>query len=414
MGREIMVSVIMLAYNHEKYIRKAIESVLNQKTNFQLEILIHDDASTDRTPMIIKEYEEKYPGIVKATYERENQWSRDLYHFRKIVYGQEINGKYFALCECDDYWIDEGKLQKQIDFLETHQEYSMCMTNALMLNVATGETKPVDIFPKEGTYSQEEQIKAGLGSNFPATASFVFRTKFLKDMPEFFYKSASLDYPIRQYYADRGNVYYFGEAMSVYRSAVPHSYMSRIRNDTIVYNNYTLKAVFFFEKFNDYTGRRFNHILEKKIISDYLGFCSSIEKKEGLAKASALGLDMDKVRACYDCLSADHVKSCISKLEDGTDRLFVYGISRLGIICKKQLEEAEIEFEAFVVSDGQMKPEKVEDKRVLYLSEVIGQYAHPGFLLAVQPINEEAILGILKEYDARNYINPYALRRYRH
>lgn len=414
MDRDIMVSVIMIAYNHERYIRQAIDSVLNQKTNFKIEILIHDDASTDRTSMIIKEYEEKYPEIIKAVYEKENQWQKDSRHFSKIIFGQKMNGRYWAQCECDDYWIDENKLQKQIDFMEAHQEYSMCMSNALMLNMVTGEMKPINPFPKEGTYSQEEQIKAGLGSNFPSAASFVFRTELFWDMPDFFRESSTGDYSLRQYYADRGSVYYFGESMSVYRVAVPHSYMSRIKEDTIFYNNYTVETINFFEKFNDYTGRRFNHILEKKIISDYLGFCSSIEEREGLVKASAQGLDMDKIRECYDCLSADHVRSCVSNLEAATGHLFIYGASRLGVICKKQLEEAGIEFEGFVVSDGQMKPEEVEGRRVFYLSEVIERYVHPGFLLAVQPINEEAILGVLKEYDVVNYSNPYALGNYRH
>ena len=414
MSEEIMVSVIMLAYNHERYIREAIESVLNQKTNFEIEILIHDDASTDRSPMIIKEYEEKYPKIIKAVCEKENQWQKDCHHFNKMIYSQKMNGRYWAQCECDDYWIDENRLQKQIDFMEAHQEYSMCMANTLMLNMGTGEMKPINPFPKEGTYSQEEQIKAGLGSNFPSVASFVFRTEFLKDMPDFILKGSTGDYSFRQYYADRGSVYYFGEPMSVYRVAVPHSYMSRIKEDAIFYNNYTVETINFFEKFNDYTGRRFNHILEKKIISDYLGFCSSIEKKEGLVKASAQGLNLDKVRACYDCLSADHMKSCVSNLDDATDHLFIYGTSRLGAVCKKQLEEAGIEFEGFVVSDGQMKPEEVEGRKVFYLSEVIERYIHPGFLLAVQPINEEIILGVLKEYDAVNYSNPYVPGNYRY
>lgn len=417
MSGEIMVSVIMIAYNHEKYISKAIDSVLKQKMNFNIEILIHDDASTDRTPMIIKEYEEKYPEIIKAEYEKENQGSKNhvqAIQATKRFFGQQMNGKYFALCECDDYWIDENKLQKQIDFLEAHQEYSMCMSNALMLNDTTGEMITLNTFPMEGTYSQEEQVKAGLGSNYPAMNSFVFRTKLLKDMPEFFYESGIMDWPLRQYYAEQGSVYYFGEPMTVYRTAVPHSYTSRLKDNTIFYNNYTVYLIKFFEKFNDYTGRRFDHILENKIISDYLGFCSSIEKKEGLVKASEQGLDMDKVGACYDCLSVNHVKSCVSNLDDATDHLFIYGTSRLGLICKKQLEEVGIEFEGFVVSNGQMKPEEVEGRKVFYLSEVIEQYVHPGFLLAVQPINEEAILGIVKEYDVRNYTNPYALRNYRH
>ncbi len=414
MDDKIMVSVVMLAYNHERYIREALESVLAQKADFTMEILIHDDASTDRTAMIIKEYEDRYPNIIKAVYEKENQWSKNLYHFKKMIFNEKIKGKYFALCEGDDYWTDDGKLQKQIDFLETHPEHSMCMSNALVLNTGTGEVKPMNTFPVEGTYSQEEQIKAGLGSSFPATASFVFRTEFLKDMPDFFYECGPFDYPLRQYYADRGSVYYFEKPMTVYRTAVSDSYMSRIKEDVAFYNDYTVGTIIFFEKFNDYTEQKFDHILADKIISDYLGFCLSIEYKEGLAKAAAAGLDMDKIAACYDCLSVDHVKRCILDLEDATDHLFIYGASKLAIVCKNRLKEAGIDFEGFVVTDGQTKPEQVEGERVFYLSEAIKLYAHPGFLLAIQPVNEEVILDILKKYNVVNYGNPYALKNYRH
>ena len=404
------VSIIMAVYNHEAYLSHAIESVVSQKTDFPFELLIGEDHSPDNSLAISLKYQKEYPDIVHVYAREKNMESEhnicDLW--------KHARGEYIIHLEGDDYWTDDGKLQKQIDFLETHPEHSMCMSNALVLNTGTGEVKPMNTFPVEGTYSQEEQIKAGLGSSFPATASFVFRTEFLKDMPDFFYECGPFDYPLRQYYADRGSVYYFEKPMTVYRTAVSDSYMSRIKEDVAFYNDYTVGTIIFFEKFNDYTEQKFDHILADKIISDYLGFCLSIEYKEGLAKAAAAGLDMDKIAACYDCLSVDHVKRCILDLEDATDHLFIYGASKLAIVCKNRLKEAGIDFEGFVVTDGQTKPEQVEGERVFYLSEAIKLYAHPGFLLAIQPVNEEVILDILKKYNVVNYGNPYALKNYRH
>ena len=120
---DIMLSVIIATYNHEKYIKETIQGILSQKTDFRYEILVHDDASTDGTADIIKEYEIKYPGVVRGFYETENQYqqgkiSEKRHHLKK-------EGKYFAIIDGDDYWIDDEKIQKQIAFLEAHEEYSM-------------------------------------------------------------------------------------------------------------------------------------------------------------------------------------------------------------------------------------------------------------------------------------------------
>jgi glycosyltransferase involved in cell wall biosynthesis/organic radical activating enzyme len=126
------VSIFCLAYNHEPFIRQCLDRIVMQKTNFPLEILIHDDASTDRTAEIIREYEIKYPGLVKPIYEMENQYSKG----RKLnlTYSfPRAKGKYIAYCDCDDYWTDPYKLQKQVDFLESHDEYSVC-TSGYMIN----------------------------------------------------------------------------------------------------------------------------------------------------------------------------------------------------------------------------------------------------------------------------------------
>lgn len=125
---DILLSVNTMTYNHEKYIAQCIEGILMQKTNFAFELLIHDDASTDNTAAIIKEYEKKYPNIIKPIYQTENKWSKGIKISATYQYPR-AKGKYIAVCEGDDYWIDENKLQMQVDFLENNPEYGMCYTN---------------------------------------------------------------------------------------------------------------------------------------------------------------------------------------------------------------------------------------------------------------------------------------------
>lgn len=405
MQENIMVSVIIVAYNHEKYIREAIEGVLNQTTTFRYELIVHDDASTDHTPEIIREYEKKYPDIIKTIFEEENQFQYGK--LGDLFFDSRIQGKYLALCDGDDYWTDKEKLQKQVHFLETHDEYSMCIHNAEKLDCMTGERKILDTFPEDGTYSQKEQILAGLGTDYPASASYVLRAGLIKNMPRFFIESRVLDYPVRQFYASCGKIYYFKKPMSVYRVSTLKSYMSATKDDQTFYNDYTVEMINFFEKFNQYTEKKFDNILQEKIISDYLGFCTSITEREGLEKALCKGLDIDFVREVYRRISREYLDSSIQKICEKADNLFIYGTSRLARICKRQLEYAGIEFEGFAVSDGQMKVDNMDNKKVYYLGDILKKYKNPGFILAVQPVNANIITNTLKKLEIDNFCKPF-------
>lgn len=120
-----LVSISLVTYNHGKYIEEALNSFIKQKTNFPFEILVHDDASTDNTSSIIRSFEAKYPTIFHVIYQTENQYSKGNKAIQTIYNLPRARGKYIALCEGDDYWIDEFKLQKQIDFLENNSEYAL-------------------------------------------------------------------------------------------------------------------------------------------------------------------------------------------------------------------------------------------------------------------------------------------------
>lgn len=121
MNKNPIVTILMPAYNHEKYISQAIESVLAQKTNYPYELLIHDDCSTDSTLTIAQNYAPKFSDKIKIFTEEENQGL--LKSYKRLI--EQSNGKYLAILESDDYWLDENKLQIQIDFLETNSDYGI-------------------------------------------------------------------------------------------------------------------------------------------------------------------------------------------------------------------------------------------------------------------------------------------------
>lgn len=133
-----LLSIVNNTYNHENFITDTIEGFLMQKTTFKVEILVHDDASTDKTAAIIREYEKKYPDLILPIYQTTNQYSQGKSPNREFQLPR-TQGKYIALCEGDDYWTDPLKLQKQIEFLEQNKSYSFSWCRFKTLNEDTGE-----------------------------------------------------------------------------------------------------------------------------------------------------------------------------------------------------------------------------------------------------------------------------------
>ena len=133
MQRKPLVTIFCLTYNHAPFIRKAFEGFLMQKTTFSFEIIVHDDASTDGTQEIIREYVQKYPTLFVPILQKENQYSQRINAFDKYV-RPKVRGKYIAFCEGDDYWISSDKLQKQIDYMEAHPDCAMTGHNSYFLD----------------------------------------------------------------------------------------------------------------------------------------------------------------------------------------------------------------------------------------------------------------------------------------
>lgn len=270
--QEIMVSVICNAYNHEKYIRNTLEGFVMQKTNFRFEVLIHDDASLDKTPDIIREYEKMYPDIIKPIYQTENQFSQNI-PIGKLYQHPRVKGKYIAYCEGDDCWIDEGKLQKQFDFMEENTNCTMICHNSKRVDHETGKITVENVIGKTGYISPEDIIIGKIGS-WIATASIFVRKEIILEMPDFNTLSSVGDYTIRMMALAKGDVYYSNEVMSVYNYKVPGSWSSgawktinRPGKNNLEYlkqyNEYTDY------KYNDLVQRATNQILFSKYVNEY-------------------------------------------------------------------------------------------------------------------------------------------------
>lgn len=226
----VLVSVSCLAYNHEKFIEKAIESFLMQKVNFKYEIIIHDDASTDRTTEIIKKYEEKYPEIIKPIYQKENQYSKKDVSITKDFILPKTQGKYIAFCEGDDFWTDENKLQKQVEYMERNPECGLCFHT-----VDIYDDKKKEIIGKIKTYeksqiSTTDDIILGDG-DFMGTNSIFCRRVHAVELPKFYRDAPVGDYPMQIFFSMNNYAYFMEETMSAYRVNTGTSWTSRIEKN---------------------------------------------------------------------------------------------------------------------------------------------------------------------------------------
>lgn len=202
------VDVLMMAYNHASFIAQAIESVMNQKTNFDFRLIIGEDCSTDNTFAICKSYAEKYPDKILLASQSVN-----IGHHKNFVHIYNLTtAPYIALCEGDDYWIDEHKLQIQVDFLENHPDFVICF-------------HPVEEISNDGSkkisnqgQKQVSDIEDLINGWYMNTASYMFRNQRRIHFPEWFYKSKATDLCFHILIAEHGGkIHFIDKVMAVYR-----------------------------------------------------------------------------------------------------------------------------------------------------------------------------------------------------
>ena len=213
------LSILIPTYNHSEFITKTLEGALEQITDFDFEIVIGDDASTDDNALIISNFTNKFPNKIRAFLHPQNlglNEPRELGGKNNVGFlFSQCKGEYIALCEGDDYWTEPLKLQKQVDFLENNQEYSLCHHQ---LEVIYQDNSPSHNFNTENqrdTSTLEDLLKDE--SWFLGTASTIFRNVFKQGMPDWWWKTASGDLGIFIEVAKQGKIKYLPESMGKYR-----------------------------------------------------------------------------------------------------------------------------------------------------------------------------------------------------
>lgn len=210
MNEHILLSVEMITYKHEAYIKQAIEGVLMQETNFEFELIIADDCSPDNTENVVRDIIVNHPkGHLIKYFRHEKNVGM---HTNAIFAVENCNGKYIALCEGDDYWTDPLKLQRQIDYLEQNSECSMCFHTVMIENCFTNT-----IFPEKAVEDRFYSIDEFIMSKVAHTVSFVFRKSFLQPHLLLQKNIFGGDVILALMMAENGRVYGMHQNMAVYR-----------------------------------------------------------------------------------------------------------------------------------------------------------------------------------------------------
>lgn len=261
MTNDIVVSVICLAYNHEKYIKECLDSIINQITTFKFEVVINDDASTDDTANIIEEYEKKYPELIKAIYQKENQYSQGVAIIEEKMLDY-ASGKYVAFCECDDKWTDLKKLQRQYEYMEKHPECSMCVHNTVIHDLSgTQNDVNFNSWNKEHILTQEEVFMA-----WKVHTSSYFVRKEDAYRPKEFRKYWFGDYVRLTLAYTEGNIVALPYIMSQYNYGVKTGALHAVDYSKLQERKaQVLSRKDFLENLNKRTQKRFSKIIDKRI-----------------------------------------------------------------------------------------------------------------------------------------------------
>lgn len=251
MDKKPLLSVALITYNQEDFIAECLEGMVHQQTNFPFEIVVGEDCSTDSTRAICIAYKEKYPDLIRLIFPEKNlgmmgNWINTI---------NSCEGKYVAICEGDDYWTDNSKLQKQVDFLEANSSFSMCSTAAQRYYYERFWDAPIskEVLTTKDILAEDWGIM---------TATIVFRKEML-EMPQWFSQVKNGDYSLQLLLSLKGNIGCIPDVTSVYRQ-----HLGGVSNSLTAFKQASW-LIYLLWEFNNYTNKKFFPEIKKKIKRTY-------------------------------------------------------------------------------------------------------------------------------------------------
>lgn len=416
----VMVSIWCITYNHARFIRNTLDGFLSQKVNFRYKVVLYDDASTDGTSDIVKEYAQKYPDLFDV-YISERNTFRDpnRKNFMLEYRRKHFTGKYVASCEGDDCWIDPYKLQKQIDYLETHPECSMCLHNALWIDYADDRIYSYTLYncSDNGKILDPDEIICPQNAH-PPTASFVVRRDVF-DCDDLFFMSSVGDYPLMLAAFTRGYIFYDSRIMSVYRWMTSGSFNAIQKRDNSLNTYFGLGLIGFLEDYGKITDGKYADIIQRKIYSLMISFIENKDKnmtlKDSIQQCISSGYELpiiekkllDKIDLLDMMINTNnYFPNELRNYIVNSNQLYIMGAGKYSKLLAEKILDNGLNFSGFAVSDTQNNPLSILGKKVYSLSEIS---CASDVLIGILPIKKDAIEESLFNYKIKNYKYAYPL-----
>lgn len=415
MSDDILLTILCVTYNHYNYIRDALDSVFHQQVNFKYEMVVHDDASTDGTTDILREYEEKYHDKIKVLYEAENQYQKvanfDIFLQETML--PFVRGKYVLMFEGDDYLIDDTKLQRQVDYLEENPDCMMVAHNAAILNMTNVKVDILTKYYSDKNLSPEEVINHPYG--YMATASMVMR-KECYESNGLFSEAGVGDYPRQLSCLARGKIHYIDRVMSVYRFGHSGSWQElQDKNFFLRFCGY-LKMIRFLDKYNIYTNFVYNRYVRKEI-QRYANRMIAITNKENIDKMLTRESHEESYWKYVDCIKRifDQIKNGYY-LDDLTKEfmqkhkhILIMGAGKYAAILAEQLKNNDRDFDGFVISPNQDSEPEYLNKPVYKLNKIPYKMQETGILIGINAEKLDEVEDTLLQYQISYYYCPFLL-----
>ncbi len=267
-SQEASVCALCVTYNHEKFIRKTLDGFVAQKTTYPFRVIVHDDASTDSTPEIMREYEAKYPDLFTMIYETENQYSKhnETWQWLRELVAPMIHEKYFMTCDGDDFWCDPEKVQLEVDFLENHSDYVLCVHDTMFVNFDGENVRRLNGSDQDHDLYMKDMLM-NWGHDFHSTSTCMKSEIFFK-RPNEFYITVCDDWTVAIYAATLGKIHYIGRVMSCFRKGNPNSLTGKPDTRKPYEHEDDGKDIIeFLRNINEYTNRKYDTYFRMRIRS---------------------------------------------------------------------------------------------------------------------------------------------------
>ena len=409
------VTVLVNVYNFGRFLPDALEGIVSQKCDYAIEVLIHDDGSTDDSAEIIRQYSEKFPNLIHAFIGHQNVYGTlsvsEGVEFEHQWMEENIHGKYVAYCEGDDYWKDPDKLQLQITYMKEHPDCHMTMHDATLWDYRDNSKHCMKPAAKDYDLSAQELILQETGI-WP-TASMVF-TRDVAICPKWLLMCWIGDWPRQLYAVSKGNVHFFARNMCVYRYMHTGSWSKETSVNVSRAFTHCIQMMHFLAQYDDYTCGNYHDEIVERCGQFYMNFLGNISCYKNLLEVVDKTDENDKKIHCWEIdriitiyrliKDEDYLPIELERFISKHTDIYIYGNGKNAHLLSDKFNSKKIHFNGYVVSDN----EEISDERcdVRHISEIKDDQA--AFVVGVGPQHYKAIKKAISDHNGE-YIFPFVI-----